>query len=151
MHIFVVTGYIWKEFFILGAVMFKLSVCWVPGELRPLLGRQKVYVSFGCIYGNYLLLIPHLSAVFLREGFFLQKSINHIFLQRHENVSKSIMKFSSARLEKSNWKSPVKKNWQAYNNCIFYRCYYLLFPPSHIRQAKKEDWKEIHTIIIGAL
>ena len=51
------------------------------------------------------------------------------------------MKFSSVRLESPIWKSPVKKNWQAYNNCIFYRCYYLLFPPFSHTPSKKRGLK----------
>ena len=95
---------IWKEFFILGAVMFKLSVCWVPGELRPLLGRQRVYVSWMYLWKLRLVNSSFLSAVFLRDRFFPQKSINHIFF----TTARKCVKIYYEVFKRTSWKSNLE-------------------------------------------
>ena len=120
--------------------MFKLSVCWVPGELRPLLGRQRVYVSWMYLWKLRLVNSSSLYS-FLRDGFFPQKSINHIFFTTARKCVKIYYEVFKRTSWKSNWKSPVKKNWQAYNNCIFNRCYYLLFLPFSHTPSKKRGLK----------
>ena len=132
---------IWKEFFILGAVMFKLSVCWVPGELRPLLGRQRVYVSWMYLWKLRLVNSSSLCSFFWETDFFRKKASTIFFLQQHENVSKSIMKFSSVRLESPignlPWKKIDRHTTIAFSIGVITCC----FPPSHIRQAKKRGLK----------
>ena len=94
---------IWKEFFILGAVMFKLSVCWVPGELRPLLGRQKVYVSWMYLWKLRLVNSSFLCSFFLRDGFFRKKASTIFF-----TTARKCVKIYYEVFKRTSWKSNLE-------------------------------------------
>ena len=142
---------IWKEFFILGAVMFKLSVCWVPGELRPLLGRQKVYVSWMYLWKLRLVNSSFLCSFFLRDGFFRKKASTIFFYNSTEMCQNLLWSFQAyvLKVQFGNlpWKKIDRHTTIAFSIGVITCC----FPLLTYAKQKKEDWKEIHTIIIGAL
>ena len=92
----------WKEFFILGAVMFKLSVCWVPGELRPLLGRQRVYVSW--MYLWKLRLVNSSSLQFFERRIFSAKKHQPYFL----TTARKCVKIYYEVFKRTSWKSNLE-------------------------------------------
>ena len=120
--------------------MFKLSVCWVPGELRPLLGRQKVYVSWMYLWKLRLVNSSSLCS-FLRDGFFRKKASTIFFYNSTEMCQNLLWSFQAyvLKVQFGNlpWKKIDRHTTIAFSIGVITCC----FPPSHIRQAKKRGLK----------